>query len=543
MIGNPGGENRSRPPEIMNAPITPSKHQQAVIKWACEGRQHAVIEAVAGSGKSTLLEMLIPHLRGSVMAVSFGSEIARALGQRFKDAGHPTTRVVARTCNSVGFGAVRFAFGFDRVEMAKSKYREIVNAMQREIRTSDKLCGNRLDEADVMAIAEAGFPYIETLKLIDHARTSLSNLTSESLFEICVAQSITIEPAVEAICYRMVREALAMGKDQVHGIDFIDQLWLPVVLDLKPKRYSWILVDECQDLSPLQYELVKRCLAPGGRMIWVGDRKQAIYAFAGADAHSFQRIIDDMQPTLLPLSVCYRCAKSIVAVAQPMCSQIEADPNAPEGIVRSIDGDELYGQVKPGAMLLCRVNAPLLGICYRLLGNGVAASVRGRDIGAGLTVAIDAVMVHAIDFGDFKEAINTWEEDAADRINARGGREEVIHSRLESLHDKAECLRIMYASSKPKSPDELKASITSLFDNGDPSVVLSSIHKAKGLEEHTVFIIEPDRLRKPFAKNAVQMEQEGNLFYVAVTRAKRELVFVEKTGTGYTAEEQRSAFY
>jgi superfamily I DNA/RNA helicase len=58
-------------------------------------------------------------------------------------------------------------------------------------------------------------------------------------------------------------------------------------------------------------------------------------------------------------------------------------------------------------------------------------------------------------------------------------------------------------------------------------VTLSTIHKAKGLEAERVFILDAWRLPSFYAKLPHQLEQEYNLLYVAITRAQRELYYVE----------------
>lgn len=56
--------------------------------------------------------------------------------------------------------------------------------------------------------------------------------------------------------------------------------------------------------------------------------------------------------------------------------------------------------------------------------------------------------------------------------------------------------------------------------------MLSTIHKAKGLEAERVFILKPDLMPHPKAKRGWEIDQENNLRYVAITRSKRELYLV-----------------
>jgi len=72
--------------------------------------------------------------------------------------------------------------------------------------------------------------------------------------------------------------------------------------------------------------------------------------------------------------------------------------------------------------------------------------------------------------------------------------------------------------------DNLKSTIDELFSDAQASIWLSSVHRAKGLEADRVFIIRPEQLPPRWSKPGTwQYEQELNLKYVAMTRAKKEL--------------------
>jgi len=81
-----------------------------------------------------------------------------------------------------------------------------------------------------------------------------------------------------------------------------------------------------------------------------------------------------------------------------------------------------------------------------------------------------------------------------------------------------------------KSVSDVVRKIEQIFtdDKGRPGILLSSIHRAKGLEASHVFFLMPEGAEcpHPMAKSAWQVEQEWNLRYVAVTRAIKELTYV-----------------
>ena len=102
------------------------------------------------------------------------------------------------------------------------------------------------------------------------------------------------------------------------------------------------------------------------------------------------------------------------------------------------------------------------------------------------------------------------------------------HPAMIDLRDKIGACKII--GSHTKNPAEMKALLNKIFDDqihGD-AIMLSTVHKAKGLEAENVYIICPELL--PFRHKNQQfweIQQENNLAYVAITRAKNRLVYVD----------------
>lgn len=284
-----------------------------------------------------------------------------------------------------------------------------------------------------------------------------------------------------------------------------------------------ILVHNCQDLSPAQLDTAMRAVAPGGRVLAVGDPLQSVFGFAGADSQSFHRIVRRLDATVFPLSVCYRCPSSHLELARELCPQIEPAPGARAGTVQTWGRGEVVSKIREGDLVLCRRNAPLLKLCYELIGDGISAAMKGRDIGEGL-VKLAKGLDKLGPFDSFGELIDSWENQEIEALIKSGKESE---GRIESIGDRAECLRTIHSAARPKMLAELLSAIESLFATDRPSVLCSSVHRAKGLENDRVVILEPDLLRNPHAKRDWQLEQERNLLYVALTRAKETLAFVE----------------
>src|SRR4029077_17901695 len=116
--------------------------------------------------------------------------------------------------------------------------------------------------------------------------------------------------------------------------------------------------------------LVRKFLKPDGRMVVVGDDRQAIMGFAGASADAMDDLIKELQPTILPLTVTWRCPKAVVAEAQKLVPDILAADNAAVGKI--LMQAELTEQLEKTDAILCRNTAPLVTTAYGLIRRKVA---------------------------------------------------------------------------------------------------------------------------------------------------------------------------
>lgn len=253
---------------------------------------------------------------------------------------------------------------------------------------------------------------------------------------------------------------------------------------------------------------------------------QAIFGFAGANSQSFQQIVKDMEANILPLSVCYRCPTSGLDIAKTWVPQIEAAPNAIEGTVQEIKYDEMKDMIREGDMILCRRNAPLVDAAFSIISQGIPAIVKGRAIGENLVKTVERIAQGAT-FDGFGKHIEEWLVQEKNTITTRGGDEAVTAQKCLMLDDTVECIRIIYQREDVKSINELIGSIANLFSDENGSVTLCSIHRAKGLENDRIFILGSTELTFR-GQRKWQREQEANLSYVAHTRHKEDLIFVEE---------------
>lgn len=200
---------------------------------------------------------------------------------------------------------------------------------------------------------------------------------------------------------------------------------------------------------------------------------------------------------------------------------IESHPSAPEGEVKRLD---IYrpSDFPASACILCRNTAPLVGFAYSLLKRDVSCRILGRDIGANLISLIKKL--RPINLEDFDQKLAVWLEREVNKALAED-------RSPERLYDQAECLRFFVESldEDSRTVESLVAKIELMFTDQPEStrLTLSTVHKAKGLEFHTVFILDMGKyMPSRWAQQEWAKVQEQNIIYVAVTRAKHTLIYI-----------------
>lgn len=191
-------------------------------------------------------------------------------------------------------------------------------------------------------------------------------------------------------------------------------------------------------------------------------------------------------------------------------------PTAPVGSVTTLDRYS-PSDFPPSSVILCRNVAPLVGFAFALLRRDVGCKVLGREIGKGLIQLIDKLKPTNV--GHLSVLVEDWRQKEVAKAERR-------HTSLEFVSDKADCL--LWAIDSVSSISELKDKLERLFsDSGNGLLTLCTIHRAKGLEWEKVFLLDRDLIPSKYAKQDWQLRQEKNLMYVAITRAKLDLVYIK----------------
>lgn len=511
--------------------FTPSKYQQAIFDWVQNGRGDAVVEAVAGSGKTkTLVECSKLLKTDKAVFLAFNKHIANELQAQLGKS------MTAKTIHSVGLGAIRAHLGKTIVD--DYKYKDIAKKYADDIYKdvwSDYLVKlnqwrrSRDDEDEPEEPPTASAIANQLRSLSQLSRLTLTQAHNYSALEEmihhfgCLDESLDLR-RLHIPLTDLLREGEILAESK--GIvDYADMLWLPWRWQLEPYKQEWIFVDEAQDLSPAQMHLVLSLRGRGGRILFVGDKNQAIMGFAGALSDSIDRITKATKAVKLPLSICYRCPRLHIELAKRIVKQIEPAPGAVEGIVEHIKRGDAFKVCREGDLIISRRTAPAVKMCIELIARRVPARVRGRDIGKSLTTIVRTIATHPeFDFEQFGKFLQDYWEMKREKLQQRKHSE----TQIESLSDRIDGIHVCYESFHSLDIDGFCDEIEQLFSDHRSSVTLSTVHRAKGLEESRVFILEPRHL--PFRWQGQQeweRQQELNLKYVALTRAKSELYFID----------------
>lgn len=498
--------------------FTPSEYQQAIIDEVVGGSGDLVVNAVAGSGKSATLKMIAQVLRKSrVFSVAFNKHIADHLSQQLKQFG---TEV--KTINAFGHGVCIRNIG-GQIKLETRKYSKIIGyTLEESAPFKYWINSNKPEHKQWLDEAKKWLRVV-----VEKVRLTLTDFNnSEALISLGYKFGVTYAgdhfDALVKLVAVVINEGIKVARNH-KVIDFADQVFLPVHLNWSTPTFDYVMVDEAQDLNNAQRKLIFKARSPlGGRMIFVGDKFQAIYAFSGANAQSFDLIQSELNAKQLPLSVCYRCPSSHIRMAQHYMPAIEPRDNAPVGEYQVIKLSDTHSHIKVDDLVLCRFTAPLVGLCISLIKKRVPARVRGRDVGNELAELAEKIG-GMVEWDLFLTALRAYRENQYSYLV----QQEADDQMFILLDDKVEALSTCYTDFGAGNIQELSAMIRDMFSDDRASVYLSTIHRAKGLEAAHVLLVGAEDL--PLTRgDAEQLEQEKNLLYVALTRATEKLTFVAK---------------
>jgi DNA helicase-2/ATP-dependent DNA helicase PcrA len=451
------------------------------------------------------------------MLCAFSKRIADELTRRLKN-----PRAQARTLHSLGFSIARRWWpelkvdeerGYRLARHAWSEFNEMPLDMGPNdvVRMIARLASAVKNAAPFLVSSDIGDEQIKTCVDLAYQR----NLLPEDEWGDEIAVEDLAEMALAAV-------KNARGRDGT--LDYDDMMYLPVSSGWVQAMFDLVVVDEAQDMSPVQLYLARKVAM--GRIAVVGDEYQAIFAWRGAEQNGMYRMRRELKATTLPLTITYRCPRKVVEIASELVGDFTAAPEAPEGTVyRFEDDDAMFKLAEPGDFVLSRTNAPLAGLCLGWLREGRPARIEGRDFRESMKSTIRRMKVRSID--DLMLRLEIWKNKEVAKLKAKDN-SWVYEDRVQYLEDLVETISVL--TDGLLNVEELNARIDEIFGGKDtPSIVLSTVHRAKGLESDRVFLMQKTLYCN--GRRSGMDQEERNIHYVGITRAKDTLVLVGELKT------------
>jgi DNA helicase-2/ATP-dependent DNA helicase PcrA len=476
---------------------------------------HSAVISVAGSGKTTTALNAIECLPSGVQTLLGAFNVS--IRDEFKAKGlqRGLQNVSYANFNGFGWGICMRSVKGRAPELDKEKTSNVFEF---------QVYKPNYDDKEDMYRFSTWRPAVESLVRLFKSLNIHSRADCEKLMPAIVEHYDLDVPDEDSFDQAVLDTYDASIAHQAH-YDFDDQKFMPIHFDWIVPRYDQVVVDEFQDVCPVEYELMSRA-ARGGQLCAIGDPDQTIYGFKGASPKTFPKFIQDYGAAELPLSICYRCSVKVVEEAQKIVPRIESAPGAQGGAVGHPKDEEFRRLVANGDFVLCRTTDELVATCIELMREGRLARVRGREFGTSLEFLIRRVSKgdDFMSIESFSTALLDYEMERSEQLTRLRREREIIN-----LTDRCRSIRAL--SDQASDVDGVKKRLAQVFC-GDKEkhggIDLMTIHKSKGLQAGRVWILRPDLLPHPRSSEREWMlAEERRLKYVAITRAERELHWVQ----------------
>ncbi|WP_436800816.1 ATP-dependent DNA helicase UvrD2 [Streptomyces avermitilis] len=520
-----------------------------VLAGAGTGKTRAITHRIAYGVRAGILQP------SSVLAVTFTNRAAGEMRGRLRQLG--ASGVQARTFHSAALRQLQYfwpkAVGGGLPRIVDRKIQIVADAAA--------ACRIRLDRGELRDVtAEIEWSKVTQTVPADYAAAAAK-----------AAREAPRDPAEIAQIYATYED---LKRDRA-VIDFEDVLLLTVgilqdrhdIAEAVRAQYQHFVVDEYQDVSPLQQRLLDLWLGERDSLCVVGDASQTIYSFTGATPdHLLDFRTRHPGATVVKLVRDYRSSPQVVHLAngllaqargraaehrlelisqrepgpEPVYTEYTDEPAEAEGAARRIRDLLASGVPAAEIAILFRTNSQSEIYEQALADAGVPYQLRGaerffdrpevRKAGVALRGAArfggnDALLDDVVDLPSQVRAVLSG-EGWTNRPPAGSG---AVRERWESLAALAN-LAQDFAAAKPDATlgdlvAELDERASAQHAPTVQGVTLASLHSSKGLEWDVVFLVGVAEGMMPitYAKTDEQIEEERRLLYVGVTRARQHL--------------------
>jgi DNA helicase-2/ATP-dependent DNA helicase PcrA len=458
-------------------PLTPppTAEQEHILSLVTSTSSNLIINALAGSGKTTTLEMIQDALPPPTLCIAFNKRIADEMQKRFR------TTTTVRTFNGLGH-RIWSAACAGRVSLDPKKVPDLLRELIKELPR-----GEASEAWEVFWEVKATIDLAKSLGYIPEGKyPNARRLCSRTEFYARIGEELGDlgQWLCEEVLLRSIKAAYA------GLIDYNDQVYMPALFGGTYPKFSTVLIDEAQDLSPVNHQMLHHLSK--SRLIAVGDPYQSIYRFRGAETNGMSKLAARFSMTPADLSVSFRCPRAIVEAVRWRAPNMQwLKEGGRVGVLKNPTLDSFTD----GSVIICRNNAPLFSLALRLLAAGRSVSVAGSDVGPRVIGIMRRLGPENLTRQGLNEAIEVWRQDK-------------IVKGSTTASDIADCMQV-FASFGATLGQAIGYADHLFRQQGN--IQLLTGHKAKGLEWNTVYHLDPFLLRPD--------EQDANLKYVITTRA------------------------
>lgn len=520
------------------------------------------ILAGAGTGKTRTVTHRIAYgiakgqfAANRVLALTYTSRAAGELRARLRQLGIPG--VAVKTFHAAALGQLEFFWP----QLAGVPAPNVLSSKGKIIAEAAEQLGIRFDAAMLRDIASEiewrkyTMRSLEQYEAMAESRPPVADLKPQQL--------VAIQKAYEDIKIRSQK------------LDWEDVLLLtlgmlqaePRVLAHVQQQYRFFTVDEYQDISPLQQAILEAWLGDRSDLCVVGDPNQTIYSFSGASSsHLLQFASTYPNASIISLTRNYRSTGNIIAMANrvirgetsmdelesqgvagaaPIIFESKDSSTEAEQIASEIK-EQLARGIKPNEIaVLYRVNSQSEIFEKALADKGIDYQVRGGERFFNRPEVLQVVrLVRAETIVPTEKPLYQIVSDAARELGwkskepAEGG---AVREKWEALNSFISIVdELPEGSSIGDFVKEIDERIRSQHEPIKAAVTLSTIHAAKGLEWDSVFLagLNEGLLPISYAKTELAIYEERRLFYVGITRARKELSLSYSKQSAFSGREQ-----
>ena len=585
-----------------------STYQENILNTVKSTNKNILVDAKAGSGKTSTLILISEAIQkqgNKCLFLAFNKHIVEELKGKMD-----TTDCAIKTIHSLGYSYLRSflyrQYGQNyKMDLDENKLREIVKHKFEEDGYQQSVIEHNIDKTGTELKDFIRTLISETCHLINFCRFHMTNYHEQdkvrklalSCCRTIIEENIgfdnyptLVESVIDKLKNDFENPEIIDGLP-TYKVDFTDMIYFPVYYKMIPpwsiKEYlDYVLVDECQDLSELQQEFLKT-LGNNSRFIFVGDEKQAIYGFAGADTKSIFKLTQRYDLEQLPLNICYRCPKKVIKlVQQEVLPTIEYNKERPDvGEVYCIERSEIIKNLEKNDVIITRRNSDLLRLFIDLsVKKKIQVRLLNKDLVNNVTNNLTRIVNSYIE--KYNKGLNIEKElfewmaekgipkqvlkqtnldkDVEDKIIQlmKDRKNKSITKQKHTVDYLIKCMteyktqgNYNQKNMETGELDELTAyyhiiesfidmfkqkvnaltvkdlitfieNFLSLNENKEVPT-LSTIHKMKGGEADNIFIYDYPRFPYCYSNMSEDdQQQEVNLQYVALTRAKKKLYLV-----------------